>query len=118
MNDTDNYVNTRSQKWAQKALESISKINSCFEKTILWTVIENTQLRKFHCVKQDFLFTLNDSSKLISFIVASNFPYEHTESKVAIVNMTASLAEELCKDLNDSSFCFSVSMNASSKKWI
>lgn len=60
----------------------------------------------FPSVKNEFSLRSNDSSKLISVIVESHFPCKHTKSKVTVVNMTASSAEELCKDLNDASFFF------------
>lgn len=57
-------------------------------------------------MKNDFSFRSNDGFKLISFIVNSNFPCEHNKSRVIVANMVISLAEELCKDLNDTSFFF------------
>lgn len=81
---------------------------------------ENLQLEEVHLHfilgNMDFHFSLNDGSKLISFIVDSNMVCEHTKSEVAIANMIASLAKGPCKDLNGTSFCSSVSRNASSKK--
>lgn len=83
---------------------------------------ENLQLEEVHLHfilgNMDFHFSLNDGSKLISFIVDSNMVCEHTKSEVAIANMIVSSAKGPCKDLNGTSFCSLVSRNASSKKRI